>query len=308
MKVSVIIPTHNSSQFINETLASVCDQTYRNLEIIVVDANSSDNTVDIVKHRDDNRIKLLEIKEPSLAGATRNRGLEIATGDFINYLDGDDLMAPNKIEEQLKIIRNNQNNIATCSWKFIYPNNKTVAPDSKLLRTMNSDDFISIGWGKADMMPIMAYLIPKRIIDQAGKWDEELKMNEDAEYFLRVLQQTKKVVFTDLTEVFYLKHSNFSVSQPNNEKIGHWLDAIKKIEINLLNSEKHDSQEIIANLYQNLVFQVYPIYKEHIKHAESKIQAHGGSTIKYKRDGKFGWIYSLVGWKLGKRIELLIKD
>ena len=106
MKVSVIIPVHNSGEYLFECINSVINQTYRNLEIIVVDDKSTDNSVDIINGFCDKRIKLIELDVNSGAAIARNKGIEISTGDFICFLDSDDYWKPKKIEKQLKFIKN----------------------------------------------------------------------------------------------------------------------------------------------------------------------------------------------------------
>ena len=112
-KIIVIIPMHNSSKHIIECLESVMNQTYKNIEIIVVDDASTDNSLELVKNIKDNRIKLIELKENVGAGMARNKGIEAATGDYICFLDSDDYWALDKIERQVKIMEDN-------NYTFIY--------------------------------------------------------------------------------------------------------------------------------------------------------------------------------------------
>ena len=106
MKVSVIIPVHNSSKYILECLNSVINQTYRNLEIICIDDKSTDNSVELIKSINDRRIKLIELNTNSGAAVARNKGIDASTGDYICFLDSDDYWKPRKIEKQLRFIKN----------------------------------------------------------------------------------------------------------------------------------------------------------------------------------------------------------
>lgn len=112
--VSVIIPTYNSDKFIKDTLDSVLSQTYPCIEIIIVDDCSSDSTEKIVgeylqKHTN---IKYERLIHNSGAAVARNRGLELAGGRFIAFLDSDDLWYPNKLEKQLKLMK--RDNVPIC--------------------------------------------------------------------------------------------------------------------------------------------------------------------------------------------------
>lgn len=107
--VSIITPTYNAARFIAETIYSVKAQTFTNWEMIVVDDCSSDNTVDIVKKEMeyDTRIKLLELKRNSGPASARNQAISAANGDFLAFLDSDDLWLSQKLEKQLIFMEKN---------------------------------------------------------------------------------------------------------------------------------------------------------------------------------------------------------
>ncbi|MGM9850501.1 MAG: glycosyltransferase family 2 protein [Bacilli bacterium] len=104
-KVSIIIPVHNSEKYILECMNSVINQTYKNLEIILIDDKSTDNSVNIIKSIKDKRIRLIELKQNSGAAIARNKGIEASTGDYICFLDSDDYWKLKKIEKQVKYIK-----------------------------------------------------------------------------------------------------------------------------------------------------------------------------------------------------------
>lgn len=112
-KVSVIIPVYNKEKYIEQCLKSVINQTYTNLEIIIVDDASTDLSLEIVKRIQDNRIKIIELKENVGAGIARNKGIEVANGDYICFLDVDDYWILDKIERQVKFMKEN-------NYTFIY--------------------------------------------------------------------------------------------------------------------------------------------------------------------------------------------
>ena len=112
-KVSVIIPIHNSSKYILECINSVINQTYSNLEIIIVDDNSKDNSLDIIKSINDKRINIIKLKNNLGVAKARNKGIDAATGKYICFLDSDDYWYPEKIEKQIKFIKDND-------YTFIY--------------------------------------------------------------------------------------------------------------------------------------------------------------------------------------------
>ena len=105
-KVSIIIPVYNSSKHIEECINSVINQTYKNLEIIIVNDKSIDNSLSIINSFKDKRIKIINLKENSGVSTSRNKGVEVSTGELICFLDSDDYWNKEKIEKQVKFIKN----------------------------------------------------------------------------------------------------------------------------------------------------------------------------------------------------------
>lgn len=106
-KVSVVIPVYNSSKHLKECIDSVINQTYSNLEIILVDDKSTDNSLDIINSYKDKRIKVVKLSKNNGVANARNRGVDKATGKYICYLDSDDYWMLDKIEKQIKFIKDN---------------------------------------------------------------------------------------------------------------------------------------------------------------------------------------------------------
>lgn len=123
--VSVIIPTYNGSRFIRETIQSVIGQTYPKIEIIVIDDGSTDNTPDIVKSINDPR--LIHIRQAnSGVSMARNHGIDISHGDYIAFLDHDDVWLPHKLERQLQLFKEDPNIAMVYSDTFIIDENNSI--------------------------------------------------------------------------------------------------------------------------------------------------------------------------------------
>lgn len=105
-RISVIIPAYNSENTIIHTINSVLNQTFTDLELIVINDGSQDSTLDIVKQIQDPRIKVFSYSNAG-GNVSRNRGLKLAVGEFVSFLDADDLWTPNKLESQLKALEKN---------------------------------------------------------------------------------------------------------------------------------------------------------------------------------------------------------
>jgi len=114
-RVSVVIPVRNGAKFIRQTIESVLQQTFQDFEIIVIDDGSTDRTLDVVSAFKNSKIKTFSYSNSGLA-ASRNRGFQHATGDFIAFLDADDLWTPDKLEAQLKVLGKNPKAAVAYSW------------------------------------------------------------------------------------------------------------------------------------------------------------------------------------------------
>ncbi|MBP1629401.1 MAG: glycosyl transferase [Bacteroidetes bacterium] len=122
--VSIIMPSYNSSRFIDESIDSVLSQTYQNWELLITDDCSTDNTIEIINEyiQKDNRIKIFKHNINSGAAIARNNSIEKANGKFLAFLDSDDLWYPNKLELQLEFMNKNKIAFSCSNYDQIYEN------------------------------------------------------------------------------------------------------------------------------------------------------------------------------------------
>lgn len=212
-EVSVIIPTWNTGFFIRETLDSVLKQTFRDLEVLVVDNGSTDNTAEVVQAIGDSRIRWIPLGKNTGAGPARQTGLESARGRWIQYLDGDDILSPRKIELQVNQLRNHPESIAFGNVCFFWDRNNPM--DSKpepnepfYYSTDKPLDFLLNLYGmngRAGMVPIHSWLSPAAVLAKAGPWNPKITVDDDGEYFCRVVLQAQSLIFEPESEVYYRK-------------------------------------------------------------------------------------------------------
>ena len=198
--VSVVIPVYSVEQYIEEALTSVLAQTYLNLEIIVVDDESPDQSIERIKRRfNDPRIRIIQQKNRGLAGA-RNTGIRNATGEYIAFLDSDDFWQANKLEQHIQLMQSNPNcGISFCSSLFVDEQSQSIgclqAPKKK--KSYQANDIFCrnpIGNGS---VPV----IRKGVLEQIGfstedktsngmpyiqYFDESLKQSEDVDCWTRI--------------------------------------------------------------------------------------------------------------------------
>lgn len=126
--VSVVVPVYNASRFLSRTINSVLAQTYQNFEIIIVDDCSTDDSLSIAQNfaKQDSRIQLLHNPKNIGVAETRNRGINEAKGEYIAFLDSDDVWLPQKLERQMALAKRTDADIVYCSYEFIDENDKRL--------------------------------------------------------------------------------------------------------------------------------------------------------------------------------------
>lgn len=180
--VSVIVATHNNEATIRASLVSLMNQSARNIEIIVVDDGSTDNSPSLIKelqNRDD-RIRVVTNAVCIGTGASRNIGLAVATGDYVTFQDGDDISSATRIERQLReFFRDPMKKLVTCNY---------VRVNSRGERLEVNDRRV--------MKCIISMMFPRQeVLDHVGYFREK-NVSEDADYFERI-----KIFFGDKCEV-----------------------------------------------------------------------------------------------------------
>lgn len=219
--ISVIIPAYNCEPFIKETLESVFNQTIgvQNLEIIVINDGSTDTTLDILKDYE-SQDKIILIDTPNRGvSAARETGRNLAKGQYIQYLDSDDLLTFDKIEIQYNTLEENKADIAYGDWqkfseKLINGNNEKTCLE-KIERQIKGDEEIALFtdfW-----CPPAAILYSKSIVDKIGSWNMDLPIIQDARYFLDAAIQKGKFVYTKGIMAEYRVSEGTSLSQRHGE-------------------------------------------------------------------------------------------
>ena len=180
-KISIITVTYNSAHTLSDTLRSVQSQDYPNIEHIIVDGNSQDDTVDIIKSFP-HISKWISEEDGGLYDAM-NKGVQLATGDIIGILNSDDLYAHNKVLSKVaeKFVHNN---IDALYGDLHYVN---ASNTNKILRVWKSGKYkrsnFSFGW----MPPHPTFFVKRQVYDQAGNFNIALKRSADYELMLRIL-------------------------------------------------------------------------------------------------------------------------
>ena len=207
--VSVIIPAYNAEIWIAESIGSVLAQTWPKLEVIVVDDGSKDATAEIVAGIGDPRVRLIRQQNRG-AAAARNKGLELAQGDYLQFLDADDLLSADKLELQLIALDGSQpDSVASCGWgKFSSDSSSVMVVPEPVWGVTDPVDWLVCSLSGGGMMQPGAWLCPRRVLERTGPWDERLSLHDDGEYFTRVLLKASCNVFVHGPIVYYREVAN----------------------------------------------------------------------------------------------------
>ena len=302
--VSIIIPAFNASPWIAQTLDSALAQTWSKTEIVVVDDGSTDDTLALARRYESERLHV--INQPnSGAAAARNTGLQSARGEYIQFLDADDLLATDKIERQLQLLLPlGQTAIASSSWAR-FDSDHAVAdftPQSNW-RDLSGVEFLQLNFEELTMMHPAAWLAPRGLLDQAGPWDETLSLNDDGEYFSRVVLAAKHIVFCAEARSYYRSHLSGSLSRRKNPAALASLFRSVDLTLQHLLGADRSPRTLAAAAYawKWTAFELYPIAPELSRTAEDNCKKLGGSLRRFPGSGRFQLASRFLGWRLARR-------
>ena len=184
--VSIIIPTYNRGNIIQETINSILNQTYQNFQVFIIDDGSTDNTKKIIHSFRDQRIEYIFQNHSGLPATGRNIGLKKANGDYVAFLDSDDLWFPRKLELQIKLFEKNPEILLIATNGVLFPrkyNNKVLS-----LKKNTKVSFKQLL--EKNIIINSSVLLKKEVIENIGLLDENLKLKygEDFDYWLRLLR------------------------------------------------------------------------------------------------------------------------
>ena len=203
--VAILIPAYNAEDSIADSLRSAIDQTWRNKEIIVVDDGSTDRTAEVVKLVATKQVKLVSTANQGLSAAV-NSAYKLSQGDYIQELDADDLIAPDKIERQLAALRETDSKriLLSSPWAhFFYRTGAAQFVRNSLWQDLPPVEWLLRKLGENLHMQNATWLVSREIAEAAGPWDASLQYDQDGEYFARVVLASEGTRFVPEGRVFY---------------------------------------------------------------------------------------------------------
>jgi glycosyltransferase involved in cell wall biosynthesis len=259
--VSVIIPAYNIEDYIGRCLDSVLSQTYKNLEIIGIDDGSSDRTGEILDNyaKKDRRIKVIH-KENGGVSSARNKGIEAAEGDYIGFIDGDDLIEPEMYKTLVDLLEEENADISHCGYQMVFPDRidyyhntgkKKIQTTEEGLKDLLSGEMIEPG--------LVNKLYKKELIKNC-RLDETIKINEDLLMNYQLFKLSQKSVYYDITPYSYIIRSSSATGA--NSLITKREDSLR-----VLNQIKDDciNNNLLSIIYKRYIYLLMAICRDDLK-------------------------------------------
>lgn len=329
-KISVIIPIYNVEKYLYKSIESVINQTYKNLEIILIDDGSIDNSSQICDEwkKKDNRIKVIH-KENGGVSSARNLGLEKATGSYIAFLDPDDYIEATMYEKLYNSILKNNSNLAMCGFKFVYENNhnEKIVNEINLPKIVENNIYpylLNIGYIEKEnqlhtqniMGCVWRALFSKELLNNL--YFEKLAVCEDLAFIIDVFDRKPKVSIVNEPLYSYLQRNNSYVHSYNEQKIKQRINAYKTIIPKIENKVNTDNinaykfhiyasiiNELLKNGHRKQVKQI--VEDEYLKNFNTKQNYTLAKkfTISFKHKIAYFFIYKKMFWLYSVLLKLI---
>jgi glycosyltransferase involved in cell wall biosynthesis len=297
--VSILIPAYNAEKTVAESIQSALNQTWPWKEIVVIDDGSTDRTAEVVQQFG-SRIRFFQMTNRGQSAAL-NYIYKQSNGDYFQELDSDDLMAPDKIEKQLAARRPGDNNriVFSSPWAPFYHRSRTA----RFVRNSLWEDLSPAEWLYRKLnenlhMQNATWLVSREVVEAAGPWDEDLKFDQDGEYFARVLLASEGTRFVPGTGIYYRDSGVGSISfiGRSNVKKDSLLRSMK-LHMQYLRSLE-DSERVrkaCVTYMQNWFHFFHPSRPDIVSELESLAEQMGGKLEEPRLRWKYAWIKPIFG-------------
>ena len=303
--VSILIPAYNAERWIASTIQSAIDQTWTRKEIIIVDDGSRDRTAELARQFASKDVKVVSIPNQG-AAAARNHALRLYQGDFVQWLDADDLLSLDKIERQLRAVGelDGKQILLSSPWaSFFYRTRR-----ARFIQTPLCEDLSPVEWlvrklGQNLHMQTATWLTSRELADAAGPWDQRLLSDDDGEYFCRVLLSSMGTRFVSGTGVFYRDvGANRLSGLSNSDRKKDALLLAMRLHMQHVRSLE-DSERVrkaCLTYMQNWYSAFYPERPDLMAAVHFMAAELHGKLEPPRLGWKYAWIKPVFGWKVAK--------
>lgn len=308
--VSILIPAYNAQEWIAETLRSALAQTWEPKEIIVVDDGSTDQTLAVARQFESESLRVVSQKNHGAASA-RNTALAHSKGDYIQWLDADDLLAPDKILRQIEAVdpsRRKRTLLSGPFGQFMYRWYQARFVPSELWNDLSPTDWLLKKMGQNLFMQTATWLVSRELAEAAGPWDTRLRGNDDdGEYFCRVLLASDGVQFVPEARVYYRVFGLDSLSYIGASDVKRealWLSMQMHIGYMKSLEDSPRSRAACVDYLQRNLFYFYPNRPDITAEAQQLARDLGGELGRPHLSWEYACIKSVIGWKRTKQLAM----
>jgi glycosyltransferase involved in cell wall biosynthesis len=305
--VSILIPAYNAERWLAQTVRSALAQTWPRREIIIVDDGSKDRTLEVARQFASGEVRVVG-QENQGAAAARNAAYALAQGDYIQWLDADDLLSPGKISRQLDAVSRSGASRALLSGEwglFTYRPARARFLPTALWRDLSPVEWMIFKLRDNLWMQTGVWLVSRELSEAAGRWDPRLLGDDDGEYFSRVVMHCDRIEFVPGAKVYYRRVS---------ESLSHIGMSRKKLEAQFLSIElslqymrsMEDSprtREACLGLLNTWLMTYYPERMDLVERMERMAAGLGGRLDAPRVSWKYAGIQKCFGWSAAKRAQ-----
>lgn len=311
--VSILIPAYNAAPWIADTIRSAQRQTWDRKEVIVVDDGSTDRTLSIARQFASTGVAVVT-QDNQGASAARNKAFSLCQGDYIQWLDADDLLAADKISRQMEFVGRcaDSRTLFSSEWgRFMY-----CASRAKFLMTPLWADLSPVVWllrklGQNLHMQPATWLVSRELTEAAGPWDTRLSLDDDGEYFCRVILASDGIRFVPGAKSFY-RMSGFNslsnVDQSDKKLESLWLSLQLHIRYLLSLEDSARTRAACVTYLQNWLNYFYPSRFDLITSAEQLATTLGGQLGLPQLRWKYAWIEKILGRETANRAQVFLPN
>jgi glycosyltransferase involved in cell wall biosynthesis len=309
--VSILIPAYNAERWIADAIQSALNQTWPHKELVVVDDGSTDRTLDIARRFAAHNVLVLR-QDNAGAAAARNRAYSACQGDFIQWLDADDLLAPDKLALQMAEFDRVGDITITFSgeWgRFLHRWHRARFIRTVLWEHLSPAEWLRRKLGQNVYMANSAWLVSREVTDTAGPWNETLAVDDDGEYFARIVLRSSQVRFVPGARTYYRSSAFGTVSDIGQAR--HKLEAhLRAMQLQIMHLRSLDDSPATREACVAFLQSGMSAFGD--SHADLKAQARaiaqdlGGHLLDPKLSWKYNWLSRPFGPQIARRAATLL--
>jgi GT2 family glycosyltransferase len=310
-RVSILIPAYNAARWIADAIQSALNQSWPDKELVIVDDGSTDHTLDIARRFAAQNVLVLR-QDNAGAAAARNRALSACQGDFIQWLDADDLLDPDKLRLQMAEFDRGRDRMTVFSseWgRFLHRWHRARFIRTPLWEHLSPTEWLRRKLGQNVYMANSAWLVSREVTEAAGPWNETLAVDDDGEYFARVVLRSSQVRFVPGARTYYRSSTFGTVSDIGQAR--HKLEShLRAMQLQIAHLRSLDdspaTREACVAFLQSGVSAFGDSHPDLKAQARETAMELGGHLLDPRLSWKYNWLSRPFGPQVARQASILL--